>query len=371
MIERLQASMSVQKHIWFWGAALLIFLLFLWLFKEILLPFVLGAAIAYLLEPLTKILTREGLPRWLAGLSILLFFFAAVIALFITVIPIAYREIIELSDAVPGYIEQFWAVLQPYTSWVQGHLGNGSELEIQQTIKENLGRAVKVTGEILAGVISGGQAIANIITLCVFTPIVSFFMIKEWPVMISWIDDQLPRQNQKEIRGLIKQIDQKIAGFVRGQLAVAFSLGVIYAIALFIAKLNFGILVGLSAGLLSIIPLVGSTFGLIISVAIAWFQSGELYYVALIGSIFLVGQFIEGNFLTPKLLGKSVGMHSLWILFALMAGANLFGIVGMLIAVPIAASLGVLAGFILEKYKNSPYYKGKPKPSKKNKAKTA
>jgi len=181
----------------------------------------------------------------------------------------------------------------------------------------------------------------------------------EWVHMARWAEGLMPRDHKKSIKKLLTQIDQKLSGFVRGQISVAVMLGVVYAIALSIIGLKYGFLIGITSGLLSIIPMVGSTVGLIISVAVAWFQAGELTFVALVGGIFIAGQIIEGNILTPKLVGESVGLHPLWVFFALLAGGSLFGVLGMLLAVPVAAVAGVLIGFGIERYKKSPYFRGK------------
>lgn len=188
--------------------------------------------------------------------------------------------------------------------------------------------------------------------------------------MTKWTDDLIPRGSYDTVKGLLHQINVKLSGFVRGQISVAFALAIIYALALTVAGLKFGFLIGIMAGVLSVIPLIGSTVGLVVSVLVAWFQSGEWSYVGIIAAIFLVGQFVEGNFLTPKLLGSSVGLHPLWILFALLAGGSLFGIVGMFLAVPVAAVVGVLLGFAIKQYRESPYYTdGEKKAPKKAKAK--
>ena len=181
----------------------------------------------------------------------------------------------------------------------------------------------------------------------------------------------MPRDHKKTIKRLLGEMDLKLAGFVRGQISVAVMLGVVYAIALSLAGLKYGFLIGIISGLLSIIPMVGSTVGLIASVTVAWFQAGDITFVAMIGGIFIVGQLIEGNIITPKLVGDSVGLHPLWVFFALLAGGSLFGIVGMLLAVPVAAVAGVLIGFGLDRYKKSQYFRGshgKQKTSKKKKA---
>jgi predicted PurR-regulated permease PerM len=213
-----------------------------------------------------------------------------------------------------------------------------------------------VTGGIMGSVAAGGKFVVGAATTIALTPLVAFFMMVEWPRIVAWVEGLYPRQHAALIGNLLTKIDTKVAGFIRGQITVAFILGLIYALALAIAGLNYGFLIGICAGILSIIPLVGSTLGLVVSVVIAWFQTGDLVYTGIIAAIFLTGQFIEGNFLSPKIVGDSVGLHPLWIIFALLAGGSLFGIVGMLIAVPVAAVIGVLSGFAIERYKASPLY---------------
>ncbi len=353
-----------RSHALFWGGAFALFIAFVWIFGAILLPFVLGLAIAYLLDPLVNVIGRYNVPRWIAALIILGLFFVFVIAALMLAAPPLYREVSALAEAMPGYIEQLAAMMTPYSGWLQDQLNNGNSADLQKALQDNIGKALGVGMSVLAGLASGGQAIAGFLSVTVLTPIVAFFMMKEWPVMKDWIDSLLPRHSYQTIKDLLAQIDTKLSGFVRGQLSVAFVLAVAYALALSLAGLKFGFLIGVMAGVLSIIPLVGSTVGLLTAVLVAWFQTGEWGYVGLIACIFLVGQFIEGNFLTPKLLGKSVGLHPLWILFALLAGGSLFGILGMLLAVPVVAVIGVLAAFTIAEYRKSPYYQDKVKPQK-------
>ncbi|MCB9988498.1 MAG: AI-2E family transporter [Rhodospirillales bacterium] len=369
-------TISLKTHIRFWLAAFAAFLLFVWLFKGVLLPFVLGVAIAYLLDPLVERLARWKITRDMAALIILGLFIVIVVGLFGAMIPLAYREITQLADSAPALLDRLWTAMAPYTLWVQEKLGNGNFAGYQQTIEQNIGKILQGSLGVLQGggsiLASGGQAIAGFLSLVIFTPIVAFFMLKEWDNMTKWVDNLIPRGSYDTIKGLLGEINGKLSGFIRGQLTVAFALAVIYALALTVAGLDFGFLIGISAGILSIIPLVGSTVGLFVAVTVAWFQSYEWTYVALIAAIFLIGQFVEGNILTPKLLGKSVGLHPLWILFALLAGGTLFGIVGMLLAVPVAAVIGVLLAFAIKQYKASPFYEEKkaaPKPKKKTDAK--
>lgn len=361
---------SLTGQFLFWIAVVSLFAGTLWLFRGVMLPFVLGAAIAYLLDPLVEKLARWKIKRWLATILILGLFFIVALSLLAFILPMIYREMIQLAEAIPDYVDSLWEKLTPYSGWIQEHFGNGNLQAYQDTIKQNIGKALQISTKVLGGLAQGGQAIAGLLSVFILTPIVAFFMMNEWPALTKYIDSLIPRRNYTAIKNLLSAINLKVSGFVRGQLSVAFSLALIYALALLIAGLNYGFLIGFMAGLLSIIPLVGSTIGLIVSIGVAWVQSGELGYVAIIAAIFMVGQFVEGNILTPKLLGKNVGMHPLWILFAIMAGGSLLGLVGMFVAVPLAASIGVLLGFAIERYKESSYYGADKKEQKKTSSKS-
>lgn len=342
----------------FWAGALAVFIASLWLFNAILAPFVLGITIAYLLDPIMRRVTRQqGLPRWVVSLVILSLFILFLLLVVVSLGPMAFRQLEMLVTQIPNYIQNIKEVVTPYLHWIQDRVGVDYLEQLNANISENAGKIVGVTGGIAAGIASGGKAVVGFFSTLVLTPLVAYFMMNEWPNIVKWVESLYPRQHEKVIRSLLHKINQKVSGFIRGQITVAFLLAIIYAVALTIAGLDYGFLIGLGAGLFSIIPLVGSTLGLVVSVAVAWFQTGgDWMYVGIIAAIFLAGQFLEGNFLTPKLVGDSVGLHPLWVLFALLAGGSLFGIVGMLLAVPVAAVIGVLAGFAIERYKESPFY---------------
>lgn len=354
-------KLSPVQHALFWSGVFIAFMLFVWVFKAALLPFVLGFAIAYLLDPVMEKFSGKAMPRWASAALILGIFFIVSLAAIALITPVLYKEIVHLIETAPQTLQNFWNSLAPYTEAIESHFGEGTFAEFQLLVQENLGKTLGFSQKVLTHLISGGQAfgqaISNTLTLLILTPIVSFFALVEWTRITAWIDDLLPRGGHSTIRNLLEQINSKVSGFVRGQITIAFCLGVIYAVALTLLGLNFGFLIGLMAGLLSIIPLVGSTIGLFVSIGVAWFQSGAIGYTAIIALVFMAGQFIEGNILTPKFLGKSVGLHPLWILFSIMAGGSLLGILGMFLAVPVAATIGVLLGFAISQYKQSDYYK--------------
>lgn len=343
-------------HMMFWACAVTFFVLVVMLFKSVLLPFVLGIAVAYLLNPMVNNLGRAGIGRVPASLMILggfLIFFLGFIGV---VSPILYREVAEFSDDLPQYIEKFWALIAPVTAMLDEYVGGEDKKDIETLLRENAGSATKAAQFIVQKLAAGSQAVMDVISVIVFMPIVAFFMMAEWPKVTKWVHDLMPRHSEEVIISLLKQIDEKLSGFVRGQLSVALFLGVAYAVALTIAGLKYGFLIGIMSGFLSVIPMVGSAVGLIVSIAVAWFQMGDITFVLIIAAIFIGGQVIEGNFLTPKLVGDSVGLHPLWVFFALLAGGSLLGVLGMFLAVPVAAVIGVLLSFGISKYKESAYY---------------
>ncbi len=332
-----------------------------------------GIAVAYLLNPVVGKFGDIGISRAPASLMILFSFLIFILVFVGGISPILYREIALFSEDLPDYIEKFWALMQPVTETLEKRIGGVGQGGIEGILKENASSATKAAQILFSKLAAGGQAIIDMISVAVFMPIVAYFMMKEWPKVTSWVHDLIPHHSRTEVLDILKQIDQKLSGFVRGQITVALVLGVSYSVMLSLAGLKYGFLIGLMSGFLSVIPMVGSAVGLIVSIAVAWFQVGEPSFVLLIAGIFIGGQVIEGNFLTPKLVGDSVGLHPLWVFFALLAGGSILGILGMFLAVPVAAVIGVLLSFALQKYKQSAYYldsevevKDKSKPPAKN-----
>lgn len=366
--------MSARNHIIFWCLAFAVFVGAVWLFKGMLLPFVLGVAVAYLLNPIVNRLGGYGLARGPAALVILLTFLLFIGGIIAAVAPIAYDELVQLSKDMPGYTDKIAALAAPLTGWAQDLIGKKNGEELQALLSQHAGTALNVANLVLSRLVAGGQAVVDVISLVVIMPVVAYFMMKEWPKIAAWVVDLIPRHSERTIMGLLKEIDTKISGFVRGQISVAFILAVVYAICLSLAGLKYGFLIGLTSGFLSVIPMVGSAIGLIVSVGVAcfqWLPDGEWIRIIAVAGIFIAGQIIEGNILTPKLVGDSVGLHPLWVFFALLAGGSLFGILGMFLAVPVAAVAGVLLAFGIAQYKASAFYKGTKKPKRAKKKKGA
>jgi len=214
-------------------------------------------------------------------------------------------------------------------------------------------------GQVLDTVVGSAASLINIIVLFVIVPVVAFYLLYDWDRMISNIDGMLPRDHAPVIRDLAGQIDDTLASFIRGMGTVCLILGTYYAVALMLVGLQFGLVVGFIAGLITFIPYVGAVVGGALAIGLALFQFwGDWVSIGLVAGIFVLGQVAEGNFLTPKLVGSSVGLHPVWLIFALAVFGALFGFVGMLVAVPVAAAIGVLARFAIAQYKDSRLYRG-------------
>ncbi|MGQ0526567.1 MAG: AI-2E family transporter [Alphaproteobacteria bacterium] len=357
-------ALTPQRQFIFWGIAFAIFLAFVMVFKSVLLPFVLGIIIAYFLNPVVNWLSQAlRVPRTHASLFILCFFVVLAFLVVAVSAPIIYRELSDLVSNMPVYLQKLKVLLEASSRKMQRAIGFSAPTDLETIIDQNMQSATSILAGLLAGIMAGGHILISFVSVTVITPIVAYFIMKEWNKIVFKIRSLLPREYKATIIELLQQIDVKLAGFIRGQLSVAFILGISYSLALSIIGLKYGFLIGIFSGLLSVIPMVGSTVGFLTSITVAWFQTGDPAYTALIAAIFLVGQLVEGNILTPKIVGNSVGLHPLWIFFAVMAGASLAGVLGMLIAVPVAAVASVLCSFAVRKYKQSPYYLEEEVPS--------
>jgi predicted PurR-regulated permease PerM len=343
-----------QVQIRYWGIAAAVFLLLLWFLGDVLLPFIVGGAIAYFLDPVADRLERMGMGRALATTVISLIALLAVILLVLAVIPTLVNQLTALVNAAPdisrrlqGFLLERFPELADSTS------------TIRQTLAE-IGATIQARGgELAQTVLSSALGVVSVVVFIVVVPVVAFYLLLDWDDMVARIDMMLPLDHAPTIRRLAREIDAVLAGFVRGQVSVCLSLGTFYAVALMAAGLQFGLIVGAIAGAITFIPYVGSLVGGVLAVGLALFQFwGDWVQIGIIAAIFAAGQFIEGNILTPRLVGKSVGLHPVWLLFALSAFGAVFGFVGMLIAVPVAAAIGVLTRFAIEQYRASRLYQG-------------
>ncbi len=351
-------GLPFQRQVVFWLGALAVFVLLLWMLSEILLPFVAGLAIAYLLTPVTDRIERLGVNRLAAALLIITVVVLAFVLLILLVAPILGGQLTSFIENIPGYVTRLQSLLSdPSRPWIQKVLGAGFNAD--KSIGDLVSQGVGWLTAFLRSLWSGGRALVSLFSLVVVTPVVAFYLIYDWHRMIANVDQWVPLPQRETVRQLAREIDAAIAGFVRGQTAVCLALGSFYAVALTLSGLNFGLLIGLLSGVITFIPYVGSMTGLVLAVGVAVAQFWpEWSSILVVLGIFLVGQFVEGNVLAPKLVGESVGLHPVWLIFALLAFGYLFGFVGLLVAVPLAATIGVLVRFALQRYRESTLYTG-------------
>ncbi|NBB82203.1 MAG: AI-2E family transporter [Alphaproteobacteria bacterium] len=354
--------MNTAQQIRFWLIGFLIFGLVVWLLRGVLMPFVAGMAIAYLLDPVADRLEGLRLPRWLAATVVLLVFFLVLISAVVLLIPIIEAQVVQFIDALPAYRDELEARIAPLYEALRSQVATEDFEQLRSAIGNYAGDVMGWVGSVAGGIWRGGMAVIDIVSLLVITPIVAFYLLRDWDKMVARIDSYLPRHSLDTLRSLAREVDRTLAGFIRGQGTVCVILGTFYAVSLAIAGLNFGIVVGLLAGLISFIPYVGSITGFVAAMAIALVQFDNWVMWGVIAGIFLFGQAVEGNILTPRLVGGSVGLHPVWVMFALLAGASLFGFTGILIAVPVAAVIGVLTRFGLRQYVASRYFRGTAEP---------
>lgn len=347
-------ALPVRDQLKYWGIAAAVFFAVLWVLGDVILPFVLGAAIAYFLDPVADRLERMGASRALAVGIITFFAILIFVILALLIIPLLVAQTADLIAAAPTIVQN----LQSFVTERFPEIGDANS-----TIRRSLSTIAETIqskgGEVLETILASFSGVVNAIVLFVLVPIVAFYLLYDWDNMVSRIDALLPRDHAPVIRRLAGEIDRTMAGFVRGQGTVCLILGTYYAIALMAVGLNFGLVVGFVAGALTFIPYVGALVGGVLAIGLALFQFwGEWWWIVAVWAIFQSGQFVEGNILTPRMVGSSVGLHPVWLIFALSAFGALFGFVGLLVAVPVAAALGVLMRFVIEQYKDSRLYRG-------------
>jgi len=351
--------MQIERHIVFWIAALAVFVGLLWLLSPILLPFVLGMALAYVLDPLADRLTKRGLSRLVAASIILGGFVLVLVLLLLLIAPVLARQLAGFIDNAPGYAQRLQGLVSdPNHPWLKRLVGDnlsGGDHSVSDLMNQAMGYVTTV----LASLWTKGQTLISIFSLVIITPVVAFYLICDWDSMVNAADSLIPLPQRDAVRRLGHEIDATISAYVRGQTGLCLILGSYYAVGLTLAGLSFGLLIGVISGVVSFIPYVGSLTALVLSLGVAVAQFfPDWTPIVIVAGVVLVGQFLEGNVLAPYLVGHSVGLHPVWLMFALFAFGYLFGFVGLLLAVPLAAAAGVLIRFAVRRYRESPLYTG-------------
>jgi predicted PurR-regulated permease PerM len=352
--------MALERQVTFWAVALAVFVAVLWLLSDVLLPFVAGMALAYLLDPVARRAERLGIGRAVSALIVLTLVIVAVVVVIMAAAPIIGEQFTAFLDNLPGYLTRLQSIVSdPSRPWLAKVFGGN----LSDPGKSDSGLVTQASGYIgtfLASVWSGGRAVFSVLSILIITPVVAFYLLVDWEKVVATIDGCIPLHHRDTVHGLAHDIDAAIAGFVRGQAVICLILAAYYSIGLTLTGLNFGFLIGMMTGLLSFIPFVGAGTGFLVAaiVAIAQFWPNGMS-IAMVGGVFLIGQALEGYVLSPKLVGPKVGLHPVWMMFALIAFGYLFGFVGLLVAIPLAATIGVLLRFAIRKYLESPIYTGR------------
>ena len=347
-------ALPTRDQFKYWGIAAVALLGLLWVIGDVLLPFILGGAIAYFLDPVADRMEKMGMSRAVATAVITVFAVMIFVIMALLVIPTLVNQSISLFETAPQLTRDLTNFL---TERFPALLDENSTLRTSIT---SIGATVQERGgQLLETAVASFASIVNLIILFVIVPVVAVYLLLDWDRMIHAIDGLLPRDHAPTIRKLAKEIDTTLASFVRGMGTVCLILGTYYAIALMLVGLQFGLVVGFIAGLVTFIPYLGALLGGALAIGLALFQFwGDWLSIGLVAGIFGLGQVMEGNVLTPKLVGSSVGLHPVWLILSLSVFGMLFGFVGMLVAVPLAAAIGVLTRFGVEHYRNSLLYKG-------------
>ncbi len=352
-------SSNLKRQLAFWLIVAVVFIATIAALREILLPFIMGLAVAYFLDPVVDFLEDRGFSRLWATITITVCFVLILTAMFFVLIPIIAHELSNLAANMPDHIQKLKAfVLEVRREWF-GALDPADKARLD-VLSADIAKQTAAWGAKTATAILGeGFAIFNFASLVVVTPVVAFYLLKDWDRIVKLVNDSLPRDHADTIRRLAGEMDVVMAGFVRGQVTVLLLLGTFYVIALSFIGLKYGVIVGVISGLISFIPFVGAVIGFVLGgvIAISQFWPEWIPIVSVL-AVFIIGQTVEGNLLSPKIVGDSVNLHPVWLIFSLFVFGYLLGFLGLLIAVPVAAAIGVLVRFGFEKYYESEFYKG-------------
>lgn len=345
-----------QKWLALAGTLLTGWLLFL--LAPILTPFLVAALLAYLGDPLVDWLVSRGrLPRTVAA-AIVVFVLGLVIVLTpLLLVPVLQKQAVAFVRAVPGFLD--WMALE-LSPWMEANLGIQLTVPDVDKIKSVIGKNLEQVGDVAVGVIAyvsrSGLAFAGWLASAVLIPVVTFYMLRDWDRFVSGIRDLLPRQVEPTICALARESDEVLGAFLRGQLTVMVSLGTIYSIGLTLAGLEWSLAIGMLAGLVSFVPYLGVIFGALTAGIAVLVQSQDVLQLVWVLLVFTAGQMLEGMVLTPWLVGDRVGLHPVAVIFAVLAGGQLFGFMGILLALPVASVLAVLLRHVRERYHDSELY---------------
>ncbi len=354
--------MTAERRIAIFAVGFVLLAWLLWALSGILLPFVVGIALAYVLDPAADRMERAGIGRGTTAALLIGLAFLAIAAVLVVLVPILEAQVVRLAARMPGLIAALQAQAMQLLATVQAHLTPEDMARLRGAAGGLAGNALVWVGGLFRGVWSGGLAVVNFLGLVLVTPVVAFYLLRDWDHMMERLDSWLPQDAAVTVRAKLGEIDRVLAGFARGQATVCLILAAYYGLGLTVIGIEFGLVVGIATGLLAFIPFVGGTAGFLVALGLAFAGPGGWLTVGLVVGLFAVGAVLEGQVLSPYLVGRSVGLHPVWLIFALLAGGALLGFVGVLLAVPAAAAIGVLARYALTEYLRSPLYRARGRP---------
>lgn len=340
--------------------AMIVFLagisIFMYLLSSVLTPFLIAALIAYLFDPLIEKMTRWRLPR-LASVIIVFGVISLIIAgIVLLLIPLVQKEIFLLKDFIPNMIQWLQNTILP---WLTDDFGIDEVINID-TLKaffaEHWTKAGGAATWVLQNALKSGITLIEWTMSLLLVPVVTFYLLRDWPLILKKVRELLPRHLEPTLVQLTRESDEVLSAFFRGQFIVMLALGVIYSTGLTLVGLQVGIIIGLLAGLISIVPYLGFIVGIVAASIASMVQYGDLTHLLLVWLVFIIGQVLEGSILTPTLVGDRIGLHPVAVIFAVLAGASLFGFFGVLLALPVAAVLMVWVRYLKKRYHHSQLY---------------
>lgn len=351
--------MHFERHALFWAATALLFAYIVQLIAPALLPFAIGLTLAYFLSPIVDAMVRRGMPRWLATILLVTCSALIIVLALVFVMPILFQQAAGLMEAAPAAFQRLKTLIE--TS-ARDHLGSRYP-QAEATVRNVLDSVTNAAPTLLAGIAQSvwnqSSAAYNFFTVVLITPVVFFYVLLDWPKIVAKLDSLLPRDEADQIRALSHEIDERISAFIRGQGVVCILLAIYYAAGFSLAGLNYGLLLGVATGLASFIPVFGWSIGALIAVLLAIVQYWpDMTSILIVVGVLLGGQALESGILSPYIIGSEVGLHPVWVIFALMTFSYLFGFLGLLVAVPVSAAIGVLVRFAVSSYLASSVYQG-------------
>jgi predicted PurR-regulated permease PerM len=334
----------------------------IYLLAPVITPFAISAVLAYLGDPLIDRLEKASIWRWKVGRTVAVTIVFVLMLSFLTIvlliiIPLLVEQIRLLIHRLPEWIEWFSGTALPWLAAKAGfELTDFDPSQFSQMLKDYWKEISTAAFKVMDIISRGGIAVVALITNLVLIPVVTFYLMRDWDLLIRGVHDLLPRNIEGEVSRMAADVDKVLGAFFRGQLMVMIALGLIYTIGLSVVGIEFAVLIGMGAGLLSIVPYLGSVVGLLVAAGAAIFQFQDAFHLIMVLLVFGVGQTAEGMYLTPKLVGDQIGLHPVAVIFAVLAGGQLFGFLGILLALPVAAALNVLVTHMRLKYRQSELY---------------